>query len=141
MPDRPTATATARYDLVRRETNADDVVDMLSALLTVCLLAAIYAGWSGTFRILLLLIFTFFIPGRAVVTNWHRLTPSPKLGLSIVFSLGVLTLLAMISLWLHAWAPLALFQVEAWLSIFGLSAGVIRRHVDWMVPSEGEKHG
>lgn len=141
MPDSPSGTAAARYGLARGESNADDAADLLSALTTVCLLAVIYAGWSGTFRTSLLLVFTFFIPGRAVVTNWRGLTPSPKFALPIVFSLGILTSLAMISLWLHAWAPLALFQAEAWLSIFGLSAGVIRRHVERAVPREGEENG
>ena len=123
---------TARKPL-RWTARTDDVLDLLSGFMTACLLAVFYAGWSGWPRTLLALAFTFFVPGRAIITNWGGMTPSPKFGLSMVLSLGVLTLLATMGLWTHAWYPLTLFQIGAWLSLFGLSVGIIRRRVNWLV--------
>lgn len=106
-----------------------DALDLLSGLMAICLLVLVYADLSGILRTLLTLAFTFFVPGRAIVTNWPRMARSSELGMSIVLSVGVLTLLAALSLWAHAWHPLALFQIEAWLSLFGLGVGIARRHI------------
>jgi hypothetical protein len=46
----------------------------------------------------------------------------------IVFSLALLTLVAMVTLWAHYWHPLGLFQVEAGLSLAALVTGIARRH-------------
>jgi hypothetical protein len=48
--------------------------------------------------------------------------------MSMALSLAVLILLATSSLWVHLWHPLALLQVEAWLTLAGLSVGISRRH-------------
>jgi len=112
-----------------RGTQLADALDLLSGLMAVCLLGLVYAGLSGIPRTLLALAFTFFVPGRAIVTNWPRMARSSVPGMSMVLSLGVLTLLATITLWAHAWHPLTLFQIEAWLSLFGLGVGIARRHM------------
>jgi len=118
-----------RREFPLRVVQLADALDLLSGLMAICLLGLVYAELSGIFRTLLALAFTFFIPGRAIVTNWPRMARSSELGMSIVLSVGVLTLLAAITLWAHAWHPLALFQIEAWLSLFGLSVGIARRHL------------
>jgi hypothetical protein len=105
-----------------------DALDLLSGLMALCLLGLVYAGLSGVPRTLLALAFTFFVPGRAIVTNWPRIARSSVPGMSMILSVGILTLLATITLWAHAWHPLALFQIEAWLSLFGLAVGIARRH-------------
>jgi hypothetical protein len=105
-----------------------DALDLLSGLMAICLLGLVYAGWPGVPRTLLTLAFTFFVPGRAIVTNWPRVARSSVPGMSMILSVGVLTLLATITLWAHVWHPLALFQIEAWLSLLGLGIGIARRH-------------
>lgn len=82
---------------------------------------------SATLRLLLALLFTFFVPGRAIVSNWPRVARWSGVGMSIVFSLGVLTLLATVSLWIGLWNPLALFSVVAVASLGGLITGIVRR--------------
>jgi hypothetical protein len=104
-----------------------DVLDLLAGLIAIALIAVVYSGGSGLPRILLTLGFTLFVPGRALVTNWPQMARWSEVGMPIVFSLAILTFLATITLWAHVWRPLDLFQAEAWLSIAGLSFGIIRR--------------
>jgi hypothetical protein len=108
-----------------------DVLDVTSVITVVGLLALIYTGRSGVPRILLALAFTFFVPGRAIVSNWRRLARWSEATSSMVFSLAVLVLLATASLWIHAWRPVALLAIEAWLCLAGLSIGILRRHERW----------
>ena len=105
----------------------DEALDLLAALVTVGLIVLIYAGQSGLSRTLLALGFTVFVPGRAIVTNWPRMARWSAVAMPLVISLTVLTLLAMVALWAHVWHPLQLFQAEAWLSLTGLSVGIVRR--------------
>ena len=83
--------------------------------------------FSAALRLLLALLFTFFVPGRAIVSNWPRVARWSAVGMSIVFSLAALGLLATVTLWLGLWHPLALFIVEAVASLAGLIVGIIRR--------------
>jgi hypothetical protein len=138
-PDTSPGNATAGYEPLLGKAPADDVLALLSGFITAVLLMASYIGWTGAPRTLLVVVFTFFVPGQAIVTNWPGMPPSAKLGLSMALSLGVLTLLATMTLLAHAWHPLGLFQIEAWLSLSGLTAGIIRRRVNWLVLPEKEK--
>lgn len=104
-----------------------DALDLLAGLIAVGLIVVVNAGWSGPPRVLLALGFAFFVPGRAIVTNWHRTARWSEVAMSMVFSLAVLALVATIALWAHRWHPVGLFQVEAWLSLAGLSIGMVRR--------------
>jgi hypothetical protein len=104
-----------------------EVLDVLAAVIAVVLIAMVQANASGVARILLVLGFTFFVPGRAIVTNYPRMARWSDLGTSMVVSLGVLALLATVTLWAGFWHPLGLFQFEAVLSLAGLAAGIIRR--------------
>ena len=104
-----------------------EVLDVLAAVIAIALLVLVAADASGPLRILLVLAFTFFVPGRAIVTNYPRMARWSDLGTSIVVSLGVLAFLATVTLWARFWHPLALFQVEAVLSLAGLAVGIVRR--------------
>ncbi len=110
------------------ESQLGDMLDLLAVLIAVGLIALTYADRSGLPRILLALGFAFFVPGRAIVTNWPQLARWSEAAMSMVLSIVVLTLLATTTLWAHAWHPLGLFLVEAWLSLAGLGLGMSRRH-------------
>ncbi len=105
-----------------------DALDLLAALIAAGLIVLVYRGWSGPPRVLLALGFTFFVPGRAIVTNWRRTADWSEVAMPMLFSLAVLTLVAMVALWAHFWHPLGIFQIEAGLSLVALSIGVVRRH-------------
>ena len=104
-----------------------EVLDVLAAVIAVALLVLVAADASGPLRILLVLAFTFFVPGRAIITNYPRMARWSDLGTSIVVSLGVLAFLATVTLWARFWHPLGLFQVEAVLSLAALAVGIVRR--------------
>ena len=104
-----------------------EVLDVLAAVVAAALLVLVAADASGPLRILLVLAFTFFVPGRAIITNYPRMARWSDLGTSIVVSLGVLAFLATVTLWARFWHPLGLFQVEAVLSLAGLAVGIVRR--------------
>ena len=106
-----------------------DALDLLAALIAVGLIVLVYQGGSGPPRVLLALAFTFFVPGRAIVTNWPRMASWSGLAMPMVFSLALLTLLATTALWAHVWRPMVLFQVEAALSLAALGIGIARRHI------------
>jgi len=115
----------------QRGVQVGDVLDLTSAVTVVGLLALIYEGRYGVPRILLALAFTFFVPGRVIVSNWPRLARWSEAAAAMVFSLAVLALLATASLWAHAWRPMAILVIEAWLSLAGLGVGMMRRHERW----------
>jgi hypothetical protein len=103
------------------------VLDLAAILIAGALLVLIYWGGSGILRILLALGFAFFVPGRAIVTNWPRMARWSEVAMPIVLSLTLLTLLATITLWASFWRPMDLFQAEAWLSLVGLYFGLAHR--------------
>jgi hypothetical protein len=105
-----------------------DALDLLAALIAAGLIVLVHQGGSGPPRVLLALAFTFFVPGRAIVTNWRQTADWSEVAMPMLFSLAVLTLVAMVALWAHFWHPLGLFQAEAGLSLAALSIGVVRRH-------------
>jgi uncharacterized membrane protein len=111
-----------------RTRQVGDALDLLAALIAVALIVLISRGWTGPPRILLALGFAFFVPGRAIVTNWRQTDDWSAVAMPIVFSLAILTLVAMVTLWAHYWHPLGLFQIEAGLSLAALVTGIVRRH-------------
>ena len=104
-----------------------ELLDLAGALVAVILFVLVLRGQPGPLRLLLTLGFTFFVPGRAIVTNWPRMARWSAAGMSMVLSLAVPTLVATTFLWAHLWQPVVLFQAEAVLSLVGLTAGVVRR--------------
>ena len=116
------------------------MLDLLAVVISVGLLVLVVLEGPTLPRILLTLGFTFFVPGRAIMTHWSRLARWSQVGMSIVLSLAALTLVAMTVLWAHYWHPLGLFQVEAVLSIVGLGFGLVRRR--WQPGDGGDQpHG
>lgn len=105
-----------------------DLLDAAGVAVSLGLLGLVFEGATGPARILLVVAFAFFAPGRAVVTNWPRFAYWSEFGMSIVLSLAVLTLLATVTLWAHQWHPVGLFQVEAAVTVVALVVGMIRRH-------------
>ena len=105
-----------------------DLFDAAGVAVSVGLIGLVVEGAAGPARIFLAVAFAFFVPGRAIVTNWPRFAYWSEFGMSIVLSLALLTLLATVGLWTHQWHPVGLFEIEAPLSVAALVVGVIRRH-------------
>jgi len=104
-----------------------DVFDFAAIVISVGLIGQVFEGSSGAPRIVLALAFAFFVPGRAIVTNWPAMARWSEFGMPIILSLAVLTLAATAALWAHLWHPLGLFQAEAGLSLIALVLGMLRR--------------
>jgi uncharacterized membrane protein len=106
-----------------------DSLDLLAALIALSLIILTLAGRPSVPRLLLTAAFVFFVPGRAIVTNWPELARWSEAAMPIVISLAALALVATLTLWAHLWHPVGLFQLEAVASILALAAGVARRHL------------
>lgn len=116
-----------QYSGPRYEPKLDDFLDLLAASVALALILLTDADRTGIPRMVLAAGFTFFVPGRAIVTNWRQLAGWSQAAMPVVLSVAVLAMLATITLWAHAWNPLLVFQVEAWLSLAGLIVGMARR--------------
>jgi hypothetical protein len=110
-----------------------DALDLLAALLAMGVIVLVATADNGLPRLLLALGFAFFVPGRAIVSNWPKLARWSEAGSAVVLSLAATTLVAMGALWIHEWRPLALFYAEAGLSLGGLAFGILRRRQLWPV--------
>jgi hypothetical protein len=104
-----------------------ELLDCLAGLVAIGLDVLVLVGGIQPLRLLFALAFTFFVPGRAIVTNWPRVERWSAVGMPIVFSLGSLTLMATVSLWLGLWHPMALFALVSAASLAGLGVGITRR--------------
>ena len=105
-----------------------DILDLAAIVIAVGLVCLVVSRSAGLPRTVLALAFAFFVPGRAIVSNWPRMAYWSELGMPVVLSLTVLTLVATVALWAHAWHPLGVFQIEAGLSILALGLGMLHRH-------------
>lgn len=110
------------------ELRLGDVLDLVAGMVALGLITLIFADRSGLPRTLLAFAFAFFVPGRAIVSNWPRMAAWSEAAMPMVLSLGVLALVATATLWAHVWHPVGLFEVEAMLSLVGLVVGIVRRH-------------
>jgi uncharacterized membrane protein len=104
-----------------------EILDVLAGLVAVALLVLVFTDRLGAARIVLSVLFAFFVPGRAIVSNWPRMADWSGIGMSVALSIAALILLATISLWARIWHPLALFQIEAAASLIALGVAVSRR--------------
>jgi hypothetical protein len=102
-------------------------LDLLACGIALGLIVLVVADFWSALRLVLALLFTFYVPGRAVVSNWPRVARWSGIGMSVVFSLSILTLLATVTLWIGFWHPLGLFVVEAVISLAGLANGIVTR--------------
>jgi hypothetical protein len=106
-----------------------EILDLVACGVAVGLLLLVTVDFSAPLRLLLAAAFTFFVPGRAIVSNWPRVAHWSSVGMSVVFSLGALTLLATFALWTGFWHPLTLFAAEASISVAGISLAIVRRRL------------
>jgi uncharacterized membrane protein len=111
------------------ETQLGDVLDLLAATITISVLVVSVTGHSGLPRIVLTTAFSFFAPGRAIVSNWPMLATWSQAAMSMILSVTVLALIATLVLWEHAWNVPAIFRTEAALTLVALAVGIGRRHV------------
>src|ERR1700753_683978 len=116
-----------------------EVLDLGAVVISVGLLVLVVLEGPTLPRILLTLGFTFFVPGRAIMTHWSRLDRWSQVGMSVVFSLSALTLVAMTALWAHYWHPIGIFEAEGVLSLAALTAGLIRRR--WSPAGDRDQSG
>ena len=103
------------------------VIDAACTVVTGALLTLTVVGWVGLARVLLAFAFAVYVPGWAVVTNFMPKTRASRTALPVLVSVTILTAAATFTLWLHAWHPLQVFDIEAGASIALLSVGTIRR--------------
>ncbi len=103
------------------------VIDAACAVVTGALLSLTAVGSVGLVRVLLSFAFAVYVPGWAVVANFTPLMRASRSALPVVVSLTVLTAFATVTLWLHAWHPLQLFDIEAGTSIALIGLAAIRR--------------
>jgi uncharacterized membrane protein len=104
-----------------------EILDLAACCVAVVLLLLVVVDFWAPLRLLLAVAFTFFVPGRAIVSNWPRVAHWSSVGMSVVFSLGALTLLATFALWTGFWHPLTLFAAEASISLAGIAIAIVRR--------------
>jgi hypothetical protein len=105
-----------------------DAIDLLSWLTAAGLIALVEQGGPSRARIVLAFGFAFFVPGRAIVSNVPGLARWSTAAMPVVLSVAALAIVATITLWLRVWHPVGIFEIEAWLSLAGLAAGIARRH-------------
>jgi peptidoglycan/LPS O-acetylase OafA/YrhL len=130
----------SRYPRVMRPLGQwAEVLDLLAAFTCASLIAAISLDRVGPARIMLALVFTFFVPGRAIVANWPQMARWSEAGMPMVISLTITALVATVALWAHLWYPVQIFQIEAWLSLAGLVIAIVRRRrLGLLGPGEDE---
>jgi uncharacterized membrane protein len=116
-----------RYGRTSTRARTEQALDLFAALIAGGLVVLVVSGSAGLLRVLLTLAFTFFVPGRAIVSNWPAVARWSAAAITIVLSLAVLSLLATVTLWAHLWHPTQLFEAEAALSLAGLGIGMVRR--------------
>ncbi|NNN20214.1 MAG: hypothetical protein HKL84_10265 [Acidimicrobiaceae bacterium] len=115
----------------------DNLVDLGSVVLSLVVVLIVFSGSVGPLRALLVLAFTLFVPGHAILGMLpNRMRSLPKssssrseLVIPILLSLSLITLVASIALWLNIWYPLSIFALEAEFSTVLLAAGFINRRL------------
>ena len=93
------------------------IVDLAALITTLALTATVAASIRGVPRIVLALAFVTLVPGWAIVGWLTPVEATRRILLAIPVSLALGGLAATISLWIHAWQPLALFSVLAFGSM------------------------
>jgi hypothetical protein len=99
--------------------------------MTAATAVAVAAAERNAFRTVVVVVFTAYIPGRAIISNWPSMAARSHLAMSVLFSLTILTLAATVTLWLNAWHPLGLLEVECGVTTTALFIALLRRR--WTV--------
>lgn len=105
----------------------DSILDASTLAVTAALLALALLRVDSPVRVVMASGFTLFAPGWAIVTHWAALRKRSRFGASIVLSLSLLTIVAIVSVWIHAWHPVGIMEVEALAVIAAVVVGSLRR--------------
>ncbi len=117
-----------RKAVVLHETDRGSrVIDAACVVVTGALLTLTAVGWVGLGRVLLTFAFTVYVPGWAIVSNLMPKKPASRTALPVLVSVTLLTAAATVTLWLHAWHPLQLFDFEAGASVALIGVAATRR--------------
>jgi hypothetical protein len=115
-----------------------DIIDMACVAVTVAVSVAVVTNERNAFRAVAAVAFSFYVPGRAIVSNWPSMAVRPHVALCVLFSLSILTLAATLTLWAHYWHPLGLFEVECIAVEIALFTGFLRRRLAVLAPTTTE---
>lgn len=105
----------------------DNLLDAATLMVAAALLALAVLRVQDPVRVVMASAFTLFAPGWAIVTHWDVVRKRTRFAASIVLSLSVLSILAIVSVWIHAWHPIGLMELEASAVIAAVAAGNLRR--------------
>jgi uncharacterized membrane protein len=105
----------------------DSLLDAATLAVTSALLVLALLRVDSPVRVVMASGFTLFAPGWAIVTHWGALRKRTRFGASIVLSLSLLTILAIVSVWIHLWHPVGLMEFEALVVIAAVLLGNLRR--------------
>jgi uncharacterized membrane protein len=105
----------------------DNTLDSVTLVVAAGLLVLALLRVESPVRVVMASGFTLFAPGWAIVTHWDALRQRTRFGASIVLSLSLLTLFAIVSVWIHEWHPVILMEIEAGAVIAAVVAGNLRR--------------
>ena len=109
------------------DNRAARAIDMACAVVTGALLTLTAMGWVGFARILLTFAFAVYVPGWAVVANCAPMVRGSRLALPVLVSVTLVTAAATVTIWLHVWHPVQLFDIEASASIALIGIAAVRR--------------
>ena len=120
-----------------------DLIDIASIAVTATTAVSVAANEKNAIRVVAAVLFTLFVPGRAIVSNWPSVGVRSPLAVSVLFSLSILTLAATVTLWSDYWRPIGLLEVECTISTVALLTAMLRRRSaarasDSAVPAMGQ---
>jgi uncharacterized membrane protein len=131
MTDRATPPATRRPNHASGHGGAglglDDALDAGCLFVTVALVTVLALGGRSVVRDVAAVVFTVFVPGWAVVSNWPAVGRRSRVAASVVVSLSLLTLVATVTLWLHYWHPVGTAEIEGVATVAALTTALARR--------------
>jgi uncharacterized membrane protein len=131
MTDRATPPATGRPNHASGRGGADlgldDALDAGCLFVTVALVTVLALGGRSVVRDVSAVVFTAFVPGWAVVSNWPTVGRRSRVAASVVISLSLLTLVATVTLWLHYWHPVGTAEIEGVVTVAALTTALVRR--------------
>jgi hypothetical protein len=104
-----------------------DLLDIACVAVTAATAVAVAVGERNAFRSVVVVIFTAYVPGRSIVSNWPSMAARSQVAISVLFSLTILTFAATVTLWLDSWHPLGLLEVECAIATTALFTAILRR--------------
>jgi hypothetical protein len=112
--------------MARSGTGASGIaVDIAAQLIVVAVLTSLALDVQGAPRILLVLTFTTFVPGWAVVRLIRPAVDLTSVTLAVAASLALCLAGATLMVWSHAWNPMVLFGVLAAQSMLSIQGRLV----------------